>query len=811
MNLFRYTPSPYVATQIDLPLDFIQGQLETKQKEFDLQQASVDKAAENFLKINPGMLTKDAHDRVMQQYLPQLEKIRDTLLTTGNVSMAAPELSRFTTSLAADPEVKKIMQDAEATKLYQQGLLEGRYTDMDFANLVDAQGNVRPQLRKDEAFSPMIYAPAKYTDPVDLLKEDVQKFKADLDELPPTEWRDKEGRLITDSVSIEQLKAERIAEYVRGRQQSIVNSPTYKAWVNRTTDWGTKPMTSDLYDERVTKPLTQFAYRQIKRDRTVTNPVAAATNTNPSKTSQGPGSPENRESNNLLLPSVYVNGRAEPFRNFDNTASLSSPDEMFNEINNVNKKQAEAFRIITGVTGINGAITPQNFNNVRDYYNKFYRINDEGHLIRKDIRELYTNPTPEQMAAYNNIPEITPELEGAFNLFNNANVYRTGLQNMWESITQGRNANPQTIATAKQNARQSAFNETAGASEGLPFVTNNNYDLESIYRNALAYLNNNPSGNLAGQAQSFISKYENGVINKENYNKIFNERVKSNLVGTPEGDVYKSFENLKNRMARIEVTNLKENNELEKTLMPFLMQNKSNVRLMSTNENVWSTKGGGEEFLASVPKDDKGNLLYDNITTGFGLDPENGLVGVVSLNGKMYEFDIDDTNYDQFITQGNNEVRTKIRFYDQVYKSMQRNASTAGDFTIGNINFNFKTKGKNLATNPEFKYRYNFGEGEIETTNLGDMYAAAARIAQKDIDAKDASLKIEYLKLQDWYETQYRKINTYEQKQALDDVFQRKIKETTDQWEKQNSQTVTIGKDVGKKKQWTARPSNPLQ
>ncbi len=137
MNLFQYTPQVYKGTQVDLPLDFIYKQLETKQKEFDLQNAAVDKAAENFLKITPGMLTKDAYDRVKQQYLPQLEKIRDTLVTTGNVSMAAPELSRFTTSLAADSEVKKIMQDAEATKLYQQGLLEGRYTDMDFANLVE--------------------------------------------------------------------------------------------------------------------------------------------------------------------------------------------------------------------------------------------------------------------------------------------------------------------------------------------------------------------------------------------------------------------------------------------------------------------------------------------------------------------------------------------------------------------------------------------------------------------------------------------------------------------------------------------------
>ena len=72
MELFKYNPTPYVDTQVDLPLNFLQGQLEVKQKEFDAQTAAVDKAAENFLKINPGMLTAEAYDRVKKQYLPEI-------------------------------------------------------------------------------------------------------------------------------------------------------------------------------------------------------------------------------------------------------------------------------------------------------------------------------------------------------------------------------------------------------------------------------------------------------------------------------------------------------------------------------------------------------------------------------------------------------------------------------------------------------------------------------------------------------------------------------------------------------------------
>ena len=198
MNLFRYNPTPFVNTQVDLPLDFIQGQLETKQKEFDLQNAAVDKAAENFLKMNHGMLTKDAYDRVMKQYLPQLEKIRDTLVSTGNVSMAAPELSKFTMNLAADPEVKKIMEDRALTDLHQKALAEGKYSEYDYGLLYGPNGEfIHPQLQKGQSLNPLAYAPSKYNDPVDLLKEDVQKFKAEMDD-EMTEWRDKDGRLMFD-------------------------------------------------------------------------------------------------------------------------------------------------------------------------------------------------------------------------------------------------------------------------------------------------------------------------------------------------------------------------------------------------------------------------------------------------------------------------------------------------------------------------------------------------------------------------------------------------------------------------------------
>jgi hypothetical protein len=300
---------------------------------------------------------------------------------------------------------------------------------------------------------------------------------------------------------------------------------------------------------------------------------------------------------------------------------------------------------------------------------------------------------------------------------------------------------------------------------------------------------------------------------KEKFNKRKEEYVKNRipqlLANEPEGKIYKAFENLKNKLSGIEVTTLKDDKELEQSLVPALLSNRSNVRDITTNENVWSAEGGGDKFLADVPKDENGNINYDAISTGFGLDPENGLIGVISFNGKFYEFDIDGTNYDQFITKGGKGTKTKIRFYDELHKSMKNSSNTSGKFTIGNTEFNIKTKAKNLGTDsPEFTYTYNFGEGEHTVTQLGEIYAAAARISNDNMNKADANLQLEYIKLQNWRENEFNKITTWQQRENLDAEFNRRIKEVTEKWQKENSKPIVVGKDVGKGKPQVKGPFN---
>jgi hypothetical protein len=458
--------------------------------------------------------------------------------------------------------------------------------------------------------------------------------------------------------------------------------------------------------------------------------------------------------------------------NFNGDKPLESPDEVAAEINNVNSKQAQAFKLITQLTGLPEAITGTNFINVSKYYKNYYETNPEGRLVKKKFN-----------GAINPAAEVTPELEESFNLFNNANAYRSGLQNMWSNIAEDVNIKdfrPDVI----QNARNKAENSPELTRLWNQWVSANKFDR---------------SFNPVAERKKFLIDHKDDI----------SKEMEILLANEPEGKVYKAFENLKNKLSSIEVTTLKDDKELEQSLVPALLSNRSNVRDITTNENIWSAEGGGDKFLADVPKDENGNINYDAISTGFGLDPENGLIGVISFNGKFYEFDIDGTNYDQFITKGSKETKTKIRFYDELYKSMKNSSNTSGKFTIGNIEFNIKTKAKNLGTDsPEFTYIYNFGEGEHTATQLGEIYAAAARISNDNMNKADANLQLEYIKLQNWRENEFNKITTWQQRENLDAEFNRRIKEVTEKWQKENSKPIVVGKDVGKGKPQVKGPFN---
>jgi hypothetical protein len=696
MRLFEYTPSPYVKTQVDLPLDFIYKQLETKQKEFDLQNAAIDKAAENFLKITPGMLTKDAYDRVKQQYLPQIEKIRDTLVNTGNVSMAAPELSKFTANLAADPEVKNIMEDYALTQRYNQALQEGKYTDKIFAGLYGPDGTPRAQLDPGEMTSAAYYSPMQFTDPVKSILPEAEKFKANVIEDIKTN-PNKYGILQTDAVTVEQVADKEVRKYVNDRYSSWRQSPENQGYFWSTTNYKPQEYKAEKWDTDVAIPISNLlGYQKITKDRSFHN-IPEITPPKPTKPGGDGGDGDQTKKKEVLsgltttlqgktvgIPAIQKGVYAED--------EIGSFDALINDKNYANNEVQVATNNIAQLTGIIPAntVTSNNWNNrkiVSDQIYNNYAKNEYGQWILKPG---------------SNAPAITPEISDALTNFEEMRYASNTRENLINKIAADLNIKPnefnaQIITDLRKNVEEelTSFKDAGGKP---------------------------------------VSEED---IQKEMQKRLNDDKYKN----TPEAKVYKAFNNLKNKMSKIQLADLPYDerfDNIEMTLLQNASQGGLKIKDLVTNKDA-SEGDGLTKFVKSIPRDDKGNFDTKASSLKIGYDPDDGVVGVFAFNGNYYQFDLSETNLDKLATDEYPILKAQMRFWQQISKSLQRSGNTKGSFNIGDKTFNFDATFKDLAKdNPTFRYEYSLdGVNTQYTNNLGDIFVEASNKVSSQLQELD--------------------------------------------------------------------------
>ena len=750
MNLFRYTPSPYVATQIDLPLDFIQGQLETKQKEFDLQQASIDKAAENFLKITPGMITKDAHDRVMQQYLPQLEKIRDTLVTTGNVSMAAPELSRFTTSLASDAEVKNIMEDYALTQRYNQALQEGKYTDKIFAGLFKPDGTPRPQLGPGQRTSAAYYSPMQYTDPVTSLLPEAEKFKATIIE-DIVSNPNKYGMIQTDSTTVEKIADAEVRKFVNDRYASWRQNPENQGYFWNATNYNPQEYKPEQWDVDVATPISNLlSYSKTTKGRTFNN-IPDQTIKPPSPPSPPP-SPAEEAAKKTGAPVFrrIITGKEGGLTSFEPN---KYDGNLITNLNDFNAdldytKSSMQENYVTLAALSNGAI-PQGLDVasgaggsravVRNWVNDNYTKNEYGEWVLKTKTDKDGNVIP------NYSPPVTPEIAATLTGFTEANYAHNAKQTLLDDLKNqtGVKDYDQTIID-KANTKAISANYLLGSALHDLFekrlfgdVSFTDEEFNNVYtkspQEVINWINK-------------ISKRE--IISKEDAPEIISsvrKETSKNLEGTNEGKIHKAFENFKNKMSEYQLSDLPGDGkfpEYERQLINMGIAGQLSG-LTNILKNVDASEGDGlDEFVESVPYkdgDSSKGIDTDNISVSMGYTPKKGVVGVLSFNGKYYEFDLDKANIDQQFTYEHPELTQELRIYRDISNSVRRSSNTEGKFNIGNMPFQFKVKTKDIGTDkPEFYYEFSAdGVNTQKYTNVGEIIAQASDIASRKLKEQD--------------------------------------------------------------------------
>jgi hypothetical protein len=734
MNLFQYNPQVYKGTQVDLPLDFIYQQLETKQKEFDLQNAAVDKAAENFLKINPGDLTVEAYERVKQQYLPQLEKIRDTLITTGNVSLAAPELSKFTTSLAADSEVKNIMQDYKLTQTKNQAMQEGRYTKYMLPGLYNKEGQQRAQVKPGETVQSSWYAPYEHIDPVEALLPEVQKLNARIDEGTYTWFNPVTNEYITDKTRLKELKPEIIASFVRDRKSPFLATPESKGYIVGATDWGTREYTDQDWERDAVIPLSKFNLYENTTDRTTKQvPLPSNDGTNKNK-KDGAGNtvtPAQAKTyafttaNNAYVPQVpsYLNPEV-PIR---------SQDELDDEISQTVNQLVPLAKSVYEMAGVN--IEGRDLNSIlqdsglrqqaRDNWNAKYVKNAEGHYVPRVA----------------GIPNVTPQQEAAFDQWDNLVVSLDNARIKRDDIKKQAgvdNYNPQILKITKVEANKDSYKlSTAVAdmykSRLLGKASFTDEEFNGIY-------NKSPKEII----EWVNSKAGYAKINKADAEEILTETdafIKNKLKNSPEGKIYKVWEELNNRMEQMQIVHF-DNDKSTESILGILLTQAQDVSLPIKDflsDKRLDRSDLDDAFTANIPINKTTGLPdYSQIHLGMAFDRKDGLVGIISMSGKQFEFDISKnpgSNLDKLLIEAHPELAEPSKFFHQVYESLNQTSGNRGKFYLGSNAFVFEHKAENLGKgSPKFEYEYDFdGTGKKRTGNLYEIYSAAARFNNETI------------------------------------------------------------------------------
>jgi hypothetical protein len=722
MNLLQYNIQNYPGTRVDLPLDFIYKQLETKQKEFDAQAAAVDKATENFMKLDYGMLTEDAYKRVMENYLPKLESIRDNLFATGNVAMAAPDLAKFTTDLAGDSEVKNMLKDAQLTETYRQAVQQGLYTDKDLVYLFDQQGAKRPQLQPGQQVQASWYAPLKYVAPESVLGKEADDFvKADISSGSSDFKKDILGNYVNNDYQYKTRRYQKLYDYLSARYDSFAADPQFKAYVHHRTGWDPTKYTKDQYLKELADPLAKaLAYTESVVKQNIVPAKTSSTDDGPSDTKNDAPKPYSPPTRTNLQ--TQVGGIPSYSAGVFLEDNITTFDELEKDLNIASKDYGTSFNEIAKIAGITATMKDGGLTEVRNWINNNYQIKDGVFEVKSG----------------SSAPAITPELHKTFKKFFDAGVASSKGGVLKKQIMDEAGVasyDPKVI----QDAKRHAFVGTPEASEILGsdrdyFISDGDYSLEGMYKKSKKYLIEHPDGSAAGHARSYIGKYDSGIIKKERYDELLEERLKD----LPEGKIYKVFENFRNRLSQMSLSQFPDNKETdsaEQTMINLIRSGSGSARNAITNKALDKGKLD-KEFTKILPYKDgdpaKG-VDYSQITTSIGYHPKYGVVGVMSFNGNYFTVSLDDINLDQKFTAEYPDYVTEIRFYQQISDSFKRNLMQDAEFQIGDSKFTIGLKSKNLASsNPDIKYTEKFdGVNEYEYDNLGQIFAKALEIANE--------------------------------------------------------------------------------
>jgi hypothetical protein len=127
MKLFEYKPTEYVDVHPDLPLEWMQQEIDKTQTRYDNKLASVNELNKQFADMKAGAQTQEELQAINDEYSKKINDMVSGLTNTGYIPQTSADLAKFINEVSFDPRVKRIKEDREAYEIYQKNKLDPQY------------------------------------------------------------------------------------------------------------------------------------------------------------------------------------------------------------------------------------------------------------------------------------------------------------------------------------------------------------------------------------------------------------------------------------------------------------------------------------------------------------------------------------------------------------------------------------------------------------------------------------------------------------------------------------------------------------
>ena len=353
MNLYKFQPRQYVDVLPDLPLEWLQGQVDKKQGVINAQRDELNKAAENYLKLNYGTFGRDLYDQVNKDYQGKFKQMSEDLLTRQDIPGVASSFSNLVREAAFDPRIKDLNKEFAAYQKYLETKMNPEYSGA--IDLTQYGKQIGEDFNVDQAIAQ--YPLVKYEDSIQPYVATAEKFKPYKD-VNTDKWVfsnpiSGETFVRDTKEEIEQVSKPRLQEYFEGQYYNwnMDARSKYDKLKGTNVDLNQFDPNFNFKDENLGRdiwrkkylPYLEMAYTQRGEETKVT-PMGGGKPT-PANDPNKPADVKDLEYN-MMTPmyGIDVLGQdisGKPIRSYND--AMNNIEGHKNEIQNLDKKRTEAY------------------------------------------------------------------------------------------------------------------------------------------------------------------------------------------------------------------------------------------------------------------------------------------------------------------------------------------------------------------------------------------------------------------------------------------------------------------------------------